>query len=88
MVKKDKNASGPEKEPFSSEIAKKFRQSPALYIGSVVILVLVIVTFLGGDLLSGGRFGSAGDNWVFGYYDKIPITLVPGNNFAQSYEWA
>lgn len=74
-----------EKESASSAIMKKFRQSPVLYVGSVVILVLVVVTFLGGDLLSGGVGRNVGD-LTFGYYDNVPISWVPGNMFSQYYE--
>jgi len=77
-----KKAPSHEKPSASEEISKKFKQSPALYIGSVVILVLVIVTFLGGDLLSGGRFGGGG-NLTFGYYDRAPISWVAGNILHQ-----
>ena len=55
MAKKEKNVPT-EKDSSSSEIIRKFKASPGLYIGSVVILILVVVTFLGGDLLSGGGF--------------------------------
>jgi len=86
MAKKDTNAPV-DKESSTSEIVKKFKASPGLYIGSVVILILVVVTFLGGDLLSGGGFsrGSSAE-MTFGYYDKIPISWVPGNYFSQYYE--
>jgi hypothetical protein len=80
-----KKVSGQEKVSAASEITRKFKQSPALYIGSVVILVLVTVTFIGGDLLSGGAGGRGGD-LTFGYYDNIPISWVPGNMFSQYYE--
>jgi len=86
MAKTGKNTSSQENENFLTEIGKKFKQSPGLYIGSVVILVLVIVAFVGGDLLSGGGFGSGGGEMLFGTYNKNQITLVQGNNFAQNYE--
>jgi len=73
MAQKDKNS-------LSSEIVGKFKQNPGIYIGSVFILILVTVTFVGGDLI-GRRAG--GDDIVFGYYDGVPIALVPGNLFAQ-----
>ena len=76
-----------EKESGASEIIKKFKASPGLYIGSVVVLILVVVTFVGGDLLSGGRFGrGTSTEMTFGYYDKIPIAWVPGNFFSQYYD--
>jgi len=87
MAKKDKNPAPQEKETVASGVSKKFKQNPALYIGSVVILILVVVTFVGGDLLSGGRFGRVGSgDFTFGHYDKTPISWVPGNIFSQYYE--
>ncbi|MDR2543454.1 MAG: SurA N-terminal domain-containing protein [Treponema sp.] len=85
MAKIDKKAVDQEKTTVFSEVSKKFRQSPGLYIGSVVVLVLVTVSFIGGDFLSGSQFGSS-DDWVFGYYDKTPIVFFPGNTFSQFYE--
>ena len=86
MAKKKINLASNDKESAGEAILKKFKQSPGIYIGSVVILILVIVTFLGGDLLSGGRrFGSAGDDYIFGHYEKTPIAYVPGNYFAENY---
>ena len=81
-----KKAPVQESESFFESIGKKFKQSPGIYIGSVVILVLVIVTFLGGDLLSGGRFGSGGGDLVFGYYDKESVSYIPGNYFSENYQ--
>ena len=86
MAKNKKTASPQDKESAFEAIVKKFKQSPGIYIGSVVILLLVIVTFLGGDLLSGGGFGAKGDDLTFGYYDKAPISYVPGNFFSQNYD--
>jgi hypothetical protein len=86
MAKKDKNTQSQENESLASGVSKKFKQNPGLYIGSVVILVLVIVTFLGGDLLSGGGFGGGRRDYTFGYYDNIAISWVPGNIFAQHIE--
>ncbi|MCL2443438.1 MAG: SurA N-terminal domain-containing protein [Treponema sp.] len=86
MAKKDKKALVQGKDSSSSEIAKKFKQRPLLYIGSVVILVLIIITFIGGDFISGGGFGGQGGDWVFGHYDKIPIEWIPGNTFNIFYD--
>jgi hypothetical protein len=86
MAKKDKKASSTENITASSEIAKKFKQNPGIYIGSVVILVLVVVTFIGGDFLSGGGLGGTVPDFTFGYYDNVPISFVHGNFFSQNYE--
>jgi len=83
MAKKDKKNADHERESIGEGVSKKFKQSPALYIGSVAILILVVVTFVGGDLLSGGGFGGNRGDLTFGYYDKVPISWVPGNMFSQ-----
>jgi parvulin-like peptidyl-prolyl isomerase len=87
MAKKGKKAPLTENESASSEIAKKFKQNPGVYIGSVVVLVLVVVTFIGGDFLSGGRrYAGKTTDLTFGYYDKVPISWIPGNILSQYYE--
>ena len=87
MAKRDKNNQNQEKESVSSEIIKKFKQNPGIYIGSVVILILVTVTFIGGDFISGGGLSGGGADFVFGYYEKTPINLVSGNFFANNYNY-
>jgi len=86
MAKKDKKDEIQEKESGIAEIVKKFKQNPGIYIGSVVILILVSVTFIGGDFISGGGLSGRGGDYVFGYYDKVPIELVPGNYFTLAYD--
>ncbi|MDR0321669.1 MAG: peptidylprolyl isomerase [Treponema sp.] len=82
--KNDKKAPVVHKARGPSEDAKKFKQRPAIYIGSIFILVLVTVTFIGGDFITGGGFGrGSGDYFTFGYYDNAPISYVAGNVFAQ-----
>jgi len=87
MAKKDKKDLIKEDEPISSQVGRKFKQNPALYIGSVFILVLITVTFVGGDFFT-GKVSRAGADLTFGYYDKEPITWIPGNVFAQNQEQA
>ena len=84
MAKKEKKASLSRESAFQ-EIVNKFKTNPLLYIGSVLILVLVCITFLAGDLIGGGMMGSASD-LTFGYYDKVPITWVSGNYFSRYYD--
>ena len=85
MAKKEKNVPVQEKESFSEEIYKKFKQRPGVYIGSVVVLILVTVTFIGGDFISGGGVGR-NQELIFGYYDGIPIAWVHGNILTQYHE--
>ncbi|MDR1838128.1 MAG: SurA N-terminal domain-containing protein [Treponema sp.] len=81
MAKKNKKIEEKDSESVLSGVAGKFKQNPVLYTGSILILVLVIVTFLGGDLLAGGTGSNA--DLTFGYYDKAPVSWVPGNIFAK-----
>jgi len=87
MAKIVKNAQNQDKESFFEAIYAKFKQRPGIYIGSVLVLILVTVTFIGGDMLSGG-FGMGNQDLNFGYYDKIPISWVQGNVFNQYYDRA
>jgi len=62
-------------------IAEKRKEShPFLYAFSVVILIVIAVTFLGGPALS--RAGRSG-RIIFGYYKGKPIEFFPGNFFSQ-----
>ena len=87
MALNDKNPAVKEKESVSSDLSRRFKQNPALFIGTVVVLVLVIVSFVLVPAIvpEGAR---AGGDLTFGYYDKAPISWVPGNMFAQYQEQA
>jgi len=87
MAQKDKKNAVVEKESASSEIARRFKQNPALFIGTVVVLVLVIVSFVLVPAIVPESTRRGGD-LTFGYYDKAPISWIPGNMFAQYYEQA
>lgn len=73
------------KQPDKRERDKKTigGRSKGLYIGSVIILVLVVVTFVGAPVV-GGMGGSG--NLVFGRYAGEDIAYAPGNFFARQYE--
>jgi peptidyl-prolyl cis-trans isomerase D len=61
-------------------VEKKRETHPFLYAFSVVLLIVIVVTFIGGPALS--RSGGGG-RIVFGYYKDKPIEFVPGNYFAR-----
>jgi hypothetical protein len=87
MAQKDKKTAVKDNESSSLEISRRFKQNPALFIGTVVVLVLVIVSFvLVPAIVPEG--GMAGGDYTFGYYDKAPISWVSGNIFAQYQEQA
>ena len=63
-------------ETGEKHIEKKRQSHPFLYIFSVIILVIILVTFIGGPALS--RAAGRGTT-VFGSYMGKPIEFVPGN---------
>jgi len=70
------------KEKHDSELSRRFKQSPLLFIGTFIVLVIVVIAFV----LVPAIVPSAGGGDVdltFGYYDKVPISYVPGNYFAE-----
>jgi hypothetical protein len=79
MAKKEKKT--PEK--HTSELLHRFKANPGLVIGTFVVLVIVIIAFVAVPAIAPSRGGGTNADLTFGYYDKIPITYVPGNFFAQ-----
>jgi len=82
MAQKDKKNAAKDKESASSEISRRFKQNPALFIGTVVVLVLVVVSFVLVPAIV-PQAANAGGDYIFGYYDNVPIKWAPGNMFAQ-----
>jgi hypothetical protein len=66
-----------------SEIMHRLKTRPFLFIGTVVVLVIVIVAFvLVPAIVPGEGIGGGGD-LIFGYYNKTPIKYVVNNYFYQ-----
>jgi len=81
MASRDKKT--PERESAGSEMLRRFKQNPLVSIGTLVILIIVVIAFVLVPAIvpESGRGRNA--DLTFGYYDKIPITYVPGNFFAR-----
>ncbi|AFG37917.1 SurA N-terminal domain-containing protein [Spirochaeta africana] len=78
--KKDSNISRfPEKEPGKKTGSRR----TGLYIFSVTVLVIIVVTFIGGPLIGSIGGPQAGGRLIFGYYRRTPIEYAPGNYFAR-----
>ena len=73
-------------EKHDSELMRRFKQNPGIFIGTFVVLVIVIVAFVLVPAIVPSAGGPAAD-LTFGYYDKVPISYVPGNFFSQAYDW-
>jgi hypothetical protein len=67
-----------------SEFVRRFKTNPLIFVGTIVVLVIVVIAFVFVPAISPGARKVA--DLTFGYYDKIPISYVPGNFFAQYYE--
>jgi hypothetical protein len=68
-----------------SEFIRKFKTNPFIFIGTIVVLVIVIIAFvLVPAIVPQAGFGAP--DLIFGYYNKVPISYVPGNYFAQVQE--
>jgi parvulin-like peptidyl-prolyl isomerase len=75
-----------EKHAETSEMMHKFKQNPLIFIGTVLVLVLVIVTFVfwgAGDWILPKKGVLSDSELTFGVYDGIPIELAPGSFFAE-----
>jgi parvulin-like peptidyl-prolyl isomerase len=72
-------------ENVSETMEKRRTNHPAIYAFSVVVLIVVVVTFVlagpGGPLSRGGAGGSGA--YVFGTYNGREISYYPGSYFAQ-----
>lgn len=73
--KKDEQESG------AAELFRRLKSNPPLFIGTVLVLVLVIVSFILVPALPNTGMGTGEENVVFGSYDNVPIAYAPGNYF-------
>ena len=81
MASRDKKPIAKREEPVKSEIMQRLKTHPFLFIGTVIILVIVIVAFVFVPAIVPNA--QRGTELVFGYYNKVPIKYVPGNYFYQ-----
>lgn len=86
--KKEDEVKGKTKKPVAkdenstlADWKRRFKEHPFMFVGTLVILLIVIVAFVLVPAIPG--VSSAGVELEFGSYNKTPITLVPGNYFTQ-----
>lgn len=73
-----KNRNRPQSARPHAAVAAQRSRHPLLYVGSLIVLVIITVTFIGTPAL--GRF-AGGSATVFGTYDGIDIEYRRGNYF-------
>jgi hypothetical protein len=81
MAAKDKKIPEKHDESTKSELARRFKANPFIFIGTFVVLIIVIVAFVFVPAIT-PQYGRSID-LNFGSYNKIPITYVDGNYFYQ-----
>jgi hypothetical protein len=84
MAFRGKKKDGAGEHSIRDEFIRRFKTSPVLFIGTVLILVIVIVAFVFVPAIvpEAGRR----EELNFGSYNKAPIVYTPGNYLARAQE--
>jgi hypothetical protein len=85
MASKEKKTPVHKGNSAASELIRRFKANPFIFIGTIVILIIVIVAFVLVPAIVPSAGAGSDVDLTFGSYDKVPITYVPGNYFAQYY---
>jgi len=80
---KGKNMASGHDQKKGGDKSSNLMRRPFLYIFSLLILVIIVVTFIGGPAVR-GRYGTG--TLVFGKYKNEEIKYTPGNYFARQYQ--
>ena len=81
MASRDKKQTEKYDDSFKSEIMHRLKTHPVLFVGTVVILIIVIVAFVFVPAIVPNA--RRGEDLTFGSYDKMPISYVRDNYFYQ-----
>ncbi|MDR2110540.1 MAG: SurA N-terminal domain-containing protein, partial [Spirochaetaceae bacterium] len=81
MALKEKRQPPRGENPDKGEWVRRFKANPFIFIGTIIILIIVVVAFVVAPAIV-PEAGSSGVDLTFGYYNKVPITYVPGNYLA------
>jgi len=81
MASRNKKPAEKQEESGKSEILHRLKTNPVLFIGTVLILLIVIVAFVFVPAIVPNA--QSGQALVFGYYNKKPISYVRDNYFHQ-----
>jgi parvulin-like peptidyl-prolyl isomerase len=85
MATKDSKPLADPENSSLAELRRRFKAHPVLFVGTILVLILVVVTFVMVPAFSGRNAGTT--RLTFGYYDKQPIDYMPGNYFAQQRDY-
>ncbi|MDR2924029.1 MAG: SurA N-terminal domain-containing protein [Treponema sp.] len=73
-------------EETDSEMLRRFKSNPLIFIGTFIVLIIIIVAFVLVPAIVPEYGRGRNIDLTFGYYDKVPITYVPGNYFSRYYK--
>jgi hypothetical protein len=83
MASKGKKPPAQGEDSVKSEFIRRFKTNPFIFIGTIVILIIVVIAFvLVPAIVPDVSMGRPVD-FTFGAYGKTPINYVPGGYFAQ-----
>lgn len=85
MASQEKKQPVERSDSSKSELARRFRANPFIFIGTVVILLITIVAFVFVPAMAPKAGGSGKLN--FGSYGGEPIDFIPGNYFASQRDY-
>jgi hypothetical protein len=77
-----KTRGGPRDDSADSEFVRRFKARPFVFVGTVIVLVIVVVAFVLVPAIV-PEAAQGGVDLNFGTYGNIPINYVPGNYFAR-----
>jgi len=83
MASKDKKQLEKRDDSTKSEIMHRLKTHPFLFIGTVVVLVIVVIAFVFVPAIVPSAYG-AGD-LTFGYYNRTPVRYAQNNFFYQTF---
>ncbi|GHU97976.1 hypothetical protein FACS189483_05330 [Spirochaetia bacterium] len=82
MAFKEKKQSIQRDDSTQSEFVRRFKANPFVFIGTIIVLIIVIVAFVFVPAIV-PQAGGSNTELNFGSYNKVPIKYVPGNYFSQ-----
>jgi len=82
MASRDKGQNEKKDDSVKSELIHRLKTHPYVFIGTVIVLIIVIISFVLVPAIVPSSRG--GGELIFGYYKRVPIKYIPNNFFSQT----
>ena len=86
MASKDTKPVAPKGESFKTDLVRRFKANPFIFVGTILILIITVIAFVFVPAFADAGGGGSG-SLSFGSYDGKPINFMPGNYFAQQRDY-